>query len=91
MTSHLKVKMTKSRIKRPMTNEEFMKDLMNYSPYGAMCQVFILEAVRYYSEMVKNSKPDPDKEKMSKSFINPKLWRALATNINERCEARIQS
>ena len=50
--------MSESESKHIRTNEEFLGELMMFSPYGALCQVFIIEAIRNYAERVSNS-PTP--------------------------------
>lgn len=74
---------TEEQIKelRKLNNEEFIAFLMMYSPYGALCQVFIIEAIRKYSEMVaqqENVKDDPD------AIVNPVVWQGIANDIYEK-------
>jgi hypothetical protein len=65
------------------TNEAFVLDLMNQSPYGGLCQGFIIEAIRYYSEQVAKT-PEPVDD--GTSFINPVAWRLIAIDISKRME-----
>lgn len=65
---------------KEMNNEEFLRFLMTSSPFGAMTQVFIIEAIRYYSEKVA-SQPAPSDE----------LWHDVATDIKARLDAKYDS
>lgn len=69
------------KIKR--TNEMMVKDLMNFSPYGALGQVFIVEAIRYYAEQV-SSQPRPDDN--PHQFINPQAWHDIANDVKKRLD-----
>lgn len=63
------------------TNETFIGELMMFSPYGGLCQVFIIEAIRHYSEQVA-SQPEPTED--GKSFISQKAWHGIAVDIQKR-------
>jgi hypothetical protein len=70
---------------KKLNNEEFLAHIMMYSPYGALCQVFIIEAIRYYTELIieqgePESKPD--------AFINPLLWHMTAKDILEKYQMK---
>lgn len=70
-----------------MTNQEFLKWVMNFSTHGALAEVFIIEAVRYYSEKVANQpKPEDD----DKSFINPLAWYELGQEINSKMKMKYE-
>lgn len=63
------------------SNVEFVTDLMEYSQYGGVSQVFIIEAIRYYSELIiSRGEPKDDPE----AFINPTLWYKVAKDINQQ-------
>lgn len=58
-------------------NADLVLDLMNFSKFGAMGQVFIMEAIRGYSQMVIDGKvgnPHP-------------AWPAIAVDVRDRCTA----
>lgn len=65
------------------TNEELMLDLMIHSPYGGLCQAFIIEAVRYYADAVAAT-PAPEDD--PKKVINPVAWHGIAVDIKRRLE-----
>jgi hypothetical protein len=63
-----------------LSNIEFVYKLMNYSPYGALAQTFIIEAINHYSKTIADSTPRDD----SSAFINPKTWHDLAVDIQKQ-------
>lgn len=65
------------------TNEEFVNGLMSYSVYGPLTQVFIIEAIRYYSEKV-SSTPEPEDD--PKSILSPVVWHRIAVDLNRQLE-----
>lgn len=67
----------------PMTNIDFVTDLMTYNPAGALCQPFIIEAISRYAKEVMNSEPWPDDV-----MISFESWKACATHINKKIENR---
>lgn len=70
-----------------MTNQEFLKWVMNFSSHGALAEVFIVEAVRFYSEKVANS-PMPKDDKAS--VISPVAWHELASEINAKVKTKYE-
>lgn len=64
------------------SNEMMVRDLMEVSPYGALAQVFIIEAIRYYSERVaaQSAVSDPS------AIIDPAVWHAIAKDVLRRLE-----
>jgi hypothetical protein len=71
---------------KQQTNEEFVSDLMNYSPVGALCQAFIIEAIRSYSENVMNI-PD-DSPQWENSFISLAAWKKQAEHTLNKIKER---
>jgi hypothetical protein len=68
-------------------NEEFVADLMKFSPYGALQQAFIIEAIRYYAEKVAAT-PEPKDD--ATQFINPSIWHKIAIDIQERLKKQYE-
>ncbi|RUS67740.1 hypothetical protein CUZ56_00217 [Saezia sanguinis] len=73
-------------MKKRMTNIEFVTDLMQYSKYGVMAQLFVIEALHCYSDTVANAAPEQLKE--LGEFINPQAWQGVAREIAEKIENR---
>ena len=72
-----------------MTNEEFVAHLMRYSPHGALCQVFVIEAIRAYVETIveaysenPNGFTDELQDKMG--LISAEAWVGIAKDIQRR-------
>lgn len=73
---------------RKLNNEEFVAELMKFSPKGALGQIFVIEAIRYYSErVVAQGMPDSDPSQ----FINPKDWYSVACDVKRRLEVNYES
>jgi hypothetical protein len=71
----------------PQSNTEFVVDIMNYSECGGMIQMFVIEALRYYSEQVANGvmpKSDPN------AFINPRDWWHCAREVQKKIRAKYE-
>jgi hypothetical protein len=79
-------------MKRPLTNEDLFKNLLNFSPYGGLCQSFIVQGLRYYCQEV-----IAEKENLIKSeedmmiegkipILSNKTWVAIAEDIAERMD-----
>jgi hypothetical protein len=63
-----------------LTNEEFVSDLMNFSSFGGLCQVFVIEAIRRYADQVAAAAPaDVDTE-----FLSGAVWVGLAQEIKAK-------
>lgn len=72
--------------KRP-TNEEFVSYLMNDSKYGQLAQVFVVEAIRYYSELiVKQPAPTED----NGEIISNISWYGIATEVQNKMIANYE-
>ena len=60
-------------------NEDLVVDLLNYSKFGPMGQVFIMEAIRHYAGQVASGEdvnaPCP-----------PGLWKEIGADVKARCE-----
>jgi hypothetical protein len=71
----------------PQSNTEFVVDVMNYSNSGAMIQMFVIEALRYYSEQVaKGVAPENDPN----AFINPRSWWHCAKELQKKIRAKYE-
>ena len=68
------------------TNVELVTEMMEFSRFGALSQLFIIEAIGQYSGMVINSPPEALDG--MKGFINPEAWRGVAKEIASKLEAR---
>ena len=71
-----------------LSNEEFVQHLMSFSQYGAMTQIFVIEAIRFYAESVSRT-PEPTED--SNEMINPKLWHRIATDITKAMKEQYET
>lgn len=79
------------------TNIDMVVDLMNHSRYGALSQVFVMEAIARYAEQMAEAteeeltpeepEPAPDGTIRVNMGINPQAWIAVAKDIKARLEA----
>ncbi len=67
-----------------ITNEEFVSDLMNYSSFGALCQVFVIEAIRRYADQVAAADPAA----VDTPFMRGDVWVGLAKEIQAKVHAQ---
>ncbi len=66
------------------TNVEFIADMMNFSDYGGLVQIFIIEAINQYAhlivtEQLKNPAP---------GLISDEAWLGVAREVKGRLENR---
>lgn len=69
-------------------NSAFINQLMNYSPFGPYVQIFILEALRSYSELV-TEQPRPEDDFVK--IINPARWHDIASDISRQIKERYEA
>lgn len=67
-----------------MTNLALVKNIMQKSNYGVMSEVFVIEALRYYSEVHKTTKVDWS----DNGLISQDLWRAIASEVSDKIMTR---
>lgn len=79
-------------MKKQLTNEDLIKNLMNFSPYGGLCQSFIMQGLREYAqyvidnskEILKNEEDLATQGKMP--IVSQKAWVGIAEDIVERID-----
>lgn len=79
-------------MKKQLTNEDLIKNLMNFSPYGGLCQSFIMQGLREYAqyvidnskEILKNEEELATQGKMP--IVSQKAWVGIAEDIVERID-----
>lgn len=74
-------------------NTEFVTRLMDYAQSGPLMQMFIIQALSTFAELVIESAEDGDlhKEMADNSFISPEAWLACAKELRCEMEQRINS
>lgn len=68
---------------RPKDNADLFKQMMEFSAYGALAQMFIVQAVADFAEQV--AKSDPEKYEKG-LFVNPYSWVGVAKEIKEKMD-----
>ena len=68
---------------KPRCNEDFVRDLMNYSPRGALCQAFIMHAIQRYAQQVAVADP----KDYDSGFVNGQAWVDVAKDVEAKCKA----
>jgi len=68
------------------TNVEFVTELMEFSRYGAMAQLFVLQALDMYSHAVANAPSESHSD--SGGFINLEVWQDVAKEIAHKIDQR---
>lgn len=70
------------RMKRK-TNVQIVKDIMENSRYGALAQVFVMDALHKFSDAVAESEL---KDYPPGSFVAPEAWIGVAKEIKNKLE-----
>lgn len=65
------------------TNVEVVVDLMEFSRYGALSQMFVMDALAKHARHVADAPPEAF-ESMKGGFINPVAWQGVAREIAEK-------
>ena len=68
------------------SNTEFVHDLMELSDFGGLSQLAIMEAIRFYTELVVNNpRPEDDDEA---SFVSKQGWWDVNADLHRQIMAR---
>ncbi len=77
------------KAKAQMTNVEFVTDMMDFSNYGALAQMFIIDALTKWSGKVAETPIEVLREQFGEnSFINPDAWHGVAKEIKAKLDAQ---
>ncbi len=68
-------------MKKNKTNIEKVKDMMQFSEYGALAQMFVMDALHKQAKIVAESKLEDYPENC---FVNPESWIGVAKEIQEK-------
>lgn len=75
-----------------LTNEDLFKNLLNFSPYGGLCQAFMVQGLQYYCQEVIERKEQMIKEEEQLMIdgkipvMSMKTWVGIAEDISERID-----
>lgn len=70
--------------KKPQTNVEFVTKLMEFSKYGALAQLFVIDALDKWSKKI--SECDP--AQVDTALISGAAWVGVAKEIQQKIEER---
>jgi hypothetical protein len=73
-----------SKSAEKMTNQEFLKSIMNSSNFGALSELFVIDALIKHSEAV--SKADPSTA--GNGFIPGSAWVGVAKEISQKLSTK---
>ena len=63
--------------KRPMTNIEKVHHLMTYSSYGGLSQLFVMDALHRWTDIISKASP----QQLDNGFVDPEAWIGVAREI----------
>jgi hypothetical protein len=66
-------------------NISFVSDLMNHSQYGALAQLFVLDALDKWSQKVSKAAPN----EVDTGLISGQAWVGVAKEIQDKLNARM--
>ena len=70
------------------TNVQFIKHTMDYSAHGAMMQMFMLEGLRIYSDIVLSDE-EGLRESMQNNFVHPDTWIGCAKEFKAKLDEHL--
>lgn len=68
--------------KKHKTNTEFVMSIMEFSKFGAISQVFVIEAINDYTNKILNASP----EQWTFPLISFGAWQNVAKEIKQKLE-----
>lgn len=74
-------------MKRAKTNVELVKEMMEFSPYGAMSQMFIIDAITKHAEAAATLTDEEVKQMQDRNnMICMTTWRNVGKDIKARMD-----
>lgn len=67
------------------SNTDFMYRIMSFSPHGALVQMFVIEALRQYSEAV----ADPSVQVPDTALLSGQAWKKTAEWVHAQLEQHL--
>lgn len=71
--------------KRTMTNIEKVTYIMTYSNYGALAQLFVMDALHQWSGIISKASP----QQVDNGFINGEAWIGVAGEIHKVLQSEL--
>lgn len=70
-----------------LTNIEIVTEIMTFSNFGALVQVFVIDALYKHSHAVAEAPPEAFAKE---HFIHPQAWQGVAREIAEKLEQHLK-
>ena len=81
--------MAKARKPKPLTNVQLVTQIMNVSKFGAMSQIFIIDAILKQAEAVARMPLEDLKAAMANNgMVSAQAWHGVATEIADKMKAQ---
>ena len=75
--------------KKNLTNVQFVKDIMENSKFGAMSQLFVIDAIGKLADAVTKAGVEEVRRQFGpNSFISPEAWFEVAKEIKSKLDNR---
>lgn len=68
------------------TNEQAIRNIMNYSNYGALAQIFVVDALLKQATAVANMNP----EDVKSGLVNGAAWVGVAKEIRDKLNEHLE-
>ena len=63
-------------------NADLLQDIITFSPYGALSELFVMQAVQAYADEVLAADPAT----LDNALVSGQVWRNVAADIKRRCD-----
>ena len=73
---------------RRLTNTEFVSDLMDFSKFGVLAQVFVIDVLRKSADQMANLSQEELLAAMEGHAISPAAWQGVAIEIRDKFKAQ---
>lgn len=74
---------------RAATNVEFVRDLMEYSAFGALAQLFVIDALDKWAHKIGNMPVEELRKAFGEnSMVHPDAWHGVANEIAKKIRER---
>jgi hypothetical protein len=70
-----------------MTNIEKVQHIMSYSRYGALAQMFVMDALSKWSDIISRASA----AQVDNGFVDPEAWIGVAREIKEALESDLST
>lgn len=67
-----------------LTNQELLSQLMNYSRYGALAELFVIDAVIKQADEIAAMPVQDVEAQMREDFISGRSWHGVAVEISRK-------